>query len=337
MRYLITGATGFLGSHVAEVCVQRGRSVVAPVRATSDTRFLESLGPLVTLMRGDLSDAAFLRQALSDVDVVVHCAGKVGDWGSADEYRPVNVEGTRTLLEACKGQALTRFIHVSSLGVYAAKDHYGTDETAPLPRKHRRGYSQSKMEAELLALQYYREYGVPVVALRPGLVYGPRDQAVVPALIEGLRKKRVRYPGSRGRGAMNSIYVRNFVDAIFLAVERDEAVGQAYNLTDGEYVSKRRFVEAVADAMALPRPWRCPPYWICWLVAWCCETWCKLRGAKEAPYFNLTKLKFLGLNLDFSIEKARRELGYNPRVPFDEAMYETMAWYKNQQPAGATP
>jgi nucleoside-diphosphate-sugar epimerase len=326
MRYLITGATGFVGGHVARACHEHGHAVSVLCRPTSDTGELEKLG--ATVYRGELSDQALARRAVVDADVVVNCAAKVGDWGPVEEYRRVNVDGLRVLLDACKGQALTRFVHVSSLGVYAARHHHGTDETEPLPTRHRDGYSQSKVEAEQLALQYYRDFEVPVVVLRPGFVYGPRDRSVLPRIIESLRLGRMRYPGAKGGRALNTIYVGNLVDAIFLAVANDRAVGQVYNLTDGEFVSKRQFIERVADAMGLPRPTRTPPLWLAWGVTWGAEALAKVRGAKEAPLFNFTRLKFMGLNLDFSIEKARRELGYRPRVGFDEAMAETMDWYK---------
>ncbi len=328
MQYLITGATGFVGGHIAEACVQKGHLVSAIARAGSDTKFLQTLG--ITVHTGDFGDTALLRPLAAEADVVVHCAAKVGDWGPAEEYRQVNVEGLRGLLDACKGQALTRFLHLSSLGVYAPRHHYGTDESEPLPARHREGYAQSKVEAEQLALRYYRDFGVPVVVLRPGFVYGPRDRTVLPRMIEGLRQGTLRYPGGRGARALNTIFVGNLVQAVFLAVEREQAVGQVYNLTDDEFVSKRRFVEAVADAMNLPRPWRTPPLWLAYAVTWCAETLAHLRGAKEAPLFNFTRLKFLGLNLEFSIEKAKRELGYQPRVSFAEAMAETMAWYKEE-------
>ena len=181
---------------------------------------------------------------------------------------------------------------MSSLGVYAARHHYGTDEREPLAKRHRDGYSQSKVEAEQLVFRYYQDFGIPVVVLRPGFIYGPRDHAVIPELLKTLRAGRVRYPGARGRRALNTIFIRNLLDAVFLTVNRDEAVGQAYNLTDGEFVSKRRFVEAVADAMGLRRPTRVPPYWFAWVVTWCCETLARLRGAREAPLFNFTRWKF---------------------------------------------
>jgi nucleoside-diphosphate-sugar epimerase len=325
MRYLITGATGFVGGYLAEACVRREQTFSAIVRATSNTKELDKLGAI--LYRGELSDPVLVRQAVTEADVVVHCAAKIGDWGPIEEYRQVNVECLRILLEACKGQGLSRFIHMSSLGVYAARHHHGTDESEPLPARHRDGYSQSKVEAEQLALHYYKEFGVPVVILRPGFIYGPRDRTVMPRIIDNLRHGTARYPGGGG-AALNTIFVDNLIDAVFLAVESDKAVGEIYNLTDGESVSKRRFIEAVADAMGLPHPTRRPPLWFAWSVTWCAEKVAKMRGAKEAPLFNFTRLKFMGYNLDFSIDKAMNDLGYKPRVKFEEAIGETMDWYK---------
>jgi nucleoside-diphosphate-sugar epimerase len=328
MRYLITGATGFIGGHVAEAFVEKGWDVCTIARPTSDTSFLEQLG--VTVHRGDLTDARTLTEALEEVDVVVHSAAKVGDWGPVSEYRAVNVEGLRKLLDACKGMGLSRFAHLSSLGVYAARHHYGTDETEPLPARHADGYTQSKVEAEQVALHYARNTDVPVVILRPGFVYGPRDRTVMPRIIENLRLGNVRYPGAKGARALNTIYVKNLVEAVFLALDQPQAVGEVYNLTDGEFVSKRRFIETIADALDLPRPTRCPPLWLARFLTWCSETWARARGAKTAPLYTKARLKFMGLNLDFSIEKAQTQLGYRPRYSFDDAMYQTMNWYRKQ-------
>jgi nucleoside-diphosphate-sugar epimerase len=128
---LLTGATGFVGSHVAEALVRRGDTVRTLARAGSDTALLEKLD--VTVVQGDLTNAEALRGAVEGCNVVVHCAAKVGDWGPIDEYRKVNVEGLRNLLDVGLGRQLYRFVHVSTLGVYAARHHHGTDETEPLP------------------------------------------------------------------------------------------------------------------------------------------------------------------------------------------------------------
>lgn len=331
-RCLVTGATGLVGSHVAEAFRNKGAEVMALVREGTDGALLESLG--VRIVRGNLNDVAAVKEATIGVDTVVHCAAKVGDWGPIDEYRTVNVEGLRNLLEAVRRNSLHRFVHLSSLGAYAARDHYGTDETEPLPKRHVDGYTQSKVEAEQLALQYQRDHGVPVVVLRPGFIYGPRDRTVLPRLLGLLAKGQVMYLGD-GSQAMNTIFVGNLMDAIMLAAENPLAVGQVYNLTDGEAVSKRRFMESVADLAGLERPKRSVPLPVAKIAAFFMEGIARLVGAKEAPRITQARIKFLGLNLDFSIAKARRELGYQPRVKFDDALEETITWWKTHQKAPA--
>jgi nucleoside-diphosphate-sugar epimerase len=327
MPYFITGATGFVGGHLAEACVKQGLAVTTIARLGSDTTLLDRLG--VTVHRGDLSDPGVVQRALEGADVVVHGAAKVGDWGPIEDYRAVNVDALRGLLDACKGRSLRRFVHLSTLGVYAARHHYGTDETEPLPSRHMDGYTQTKVEAEQLALQYHQQQGIPVVVLRPGFIYGPRDRTLLPRLVEMLRQRQIRYLGG-GRHALNNTYVGNLVDAIFLTIDSPRAVGQVYNVTDGELVSKRRFIEAIADGADLPRPTRSVPLWLARLAARFMEQRARRRGDATAPRLTQARLKFLGLNLDFSIEKANRELGYHPRVKFDQGMQETMAWYRQK-------
>jgi nucleoside-diphosphate-sugar epimerase len=323
---LITGATGFVGSHLAEACAARGMAVRALARPSSDAALLQSRH--ATVVRGDLADPGAVAEALEGADVVFHCAAKVGDWGPVEDYRAVNVAPLRGLLEACRARPLHRFVHFSSLGVYAARHHHSTDESEPLPRHHVDGYTQTKVEAEELVLRYHREHNLPVVVLRPGFVYGPRDRTVLPKLIDGLRRGKVRYIGG-GRRALNTIYVGNLVEAAFLAVERPGAVGEVYNLTDGEPVSKRRFIEAIADGVGVPRPKPVGvPLWLARALAWWQEGRARRRNSPKPPRLTQGRLKFMGLDLDFSIEKARRELGYRPPYSFDEGMRETVAWYK---------
>lgn len=323
---LITGATGFVGSHLAETAVARGWTVRALARPEADTTLLDRLA--VNVVRGDLARAATLPPALAGVDVVFHCAAKVGDWGPVEGYRAVNVEGLRALLDACRGLPLRRFVHFSSLGVYAARDHHGTDESEPLPARHIDGYTQSKVEAEALALQYRQQHGMPVVVLRPGFIYGPRDRSVLPRLVENLRNGIVRYLGS-GEQALNTIYVGNLVEAALLAAAREGVIGRVYNLTDGERVSKRQFIEGVADGLGVPRPTAHVPMWIAHIAAAVMETFARAIGDPNPPRLTRARLKFLGLNLDFSIDRARRELGYAPGTRFAEGLETTLQWYRD--------
>jgi nucleoside-diphosphate-sugar epimerase len=323
---LITGATGFVGGHLAEACAQHGYGVRTLARPGSDTKLLERLG--VTIVRGDLADSKVFPEALQGVQVVFHSAAKVGDWGPVEDYRAINVHALRELLEACRTIPLRRFVHFSSLGVYAAGHHHGTTEAEPLPVQHVDGYTQTKVEAEQLALSYQREHGVPVVVLRPGFIYGPRDRIVLPRLLDNLRQGQVRYLGSGDR-AMNTIYVGNLVEAALLAAEKPDVVGQVFNLTDGEKVSKRRFIEGIANGLGLPSPKGSVPLWLARLATWWMEGAARRRGDPQPPRLTQGRLKFLGMNLDFSIEKAKRQLGYQPRFSFDQGLAETVKWYKD--------
>ena len=322
--YLLTGATGFVGSHVAEALAARGETVHAVVRPGSDTALLEPLG--TRLFRGDLADPGVLKEAAAGTDVVIHCGAKVGDWGPVDDYRKVNVAGLGHLLDAVRGRPLHRFVLVSTLGVYEARHHHGTDETEPLPEQHIDGYTQSKVEAERLALDAFRKEGVPVVVLRPGFVYGPRDRTVLPRIAGRLQEGSVLYI-AQGKYALNTTHVTNLVDAILLAVDSPAAVGEVFNVTDGEFVSKRRFFEAIADGIGAKRPTRSVPVWLARILARWREGKFRRENRPYPPRITQAQLKFAGLNLDFSIAKARTKLGYSPRVSFDDGMRAALAWF----------
>lgn len=328
--YLITGGTGCVGGHVADAVVARGAAVRAIARPGSDTAHLRSIGAEV--VPGDLASADDLRRAVDGVDYVVHCAAKVGEWGPVEEYRTVNVGGLRTLLEAVRGKPLNRFVYLSSLGVYAARHHYGTDETEPLPDVHMDGYTQSKVECERLALEEYRQHQTPVTVLRPGFIYGPRDRTLLPRLAKRLRDDDIIYI-ARGRYALNTTYVGNLVDAVLLALDSPKAVGEVFNITDGEFVSKKRVIDTIADGLGLDRPRFSIPLWLGKILAKWREAKFRREGRPNPPRITQAALKFAGLNLDFSIAKARTVLGYDPKVGFDEGMAKAIAWFQAQPTA----
>ncbi len=330
-RCLITGATGFLGSHLVDARLARGDQVTALVREGTDATSLQERG--VRVVRGDLQ--SWPAQLFDEVDQVFHTAAKVGDWGSVDEYRQINVEGLRKLLQASVGR-VRRFVHFSSLGVYAARNHYGTDESESLPSRHIDGYTQSKVEAENLALEYHQKQQLPVVILRPGFIYGPRDRTLLPRLVQNLRAGIVWWLGS-GEQALNTIYIDNLVQAAELAADRPGVEGRVYNLTDGERVTKKQFINGVADGLGIPRPWLRSPVWLARITAWWMEPLARALRFREPPRLTQARLKFLGLNLDFSIDRARRELGYAPSVRFAEGLERTLAWYRENYPEHCGP
>jgi nucleoside-diphosphate-sugar epimerase len=318
----VTGATGLVGSHAAEEALRRGHRVRALVRATSDTRWLDEWG--VEKIEGDLADPAALRRGAAGADWVFNCAAKVGDWGTLEEFRRLNVAAFGHLLEAAADAQVARFVHVSSLGVYEGRDHFGTDETVPPAATSLDAYTRSKVEAEELALRNVAERGLPLAIVRPGFIYGPRDRTVLPKLLHSLRTGRFAYFGS-GEQALNCIYVKNLVQGIFLAAEVPAAVGEVFNLTDGARVSKRQFIGRVAELAGLKPPRRKIPLWLARMLAVLLERRAKRLGSTEPPLVNKARYKFLGLNLDYSIAKARRVLGYEPAYTTEQGLVESLA------------
>lgn len=326
---LVTGGTGLVGSHIAERLRQMGIRTRAIARPTADTTLLKLWG--VEVIPGDLTDANSAASALQGVTVVVHCAAKVGDWGPIEEYRRVNVEGLRSLIDAAQASGtLKRFVHISSLGVYEARDHHGTDETEPPSLAGIDGYTRTKAESEKLVVDRVHEAKLPAVVLRPGFIYGPRDRTVLPRILSRLRDGSFKFLGS-GEQLLNNTYVGNVVDAVLLAIQRDDVTGEAFNITDGKLVTKRQFANGIAKRAGIPEPKRSVPLPVAKTAAKILEAIYRALGKKEAPLPSMATVKFLGLNLDYSIDKARNRLGYAPKVSFDEGMDRTFEWLRAEK------
>ena len=298
------------------------------MRAGSDGRLLDEWK--VEKAEGELTDPGSLARAVAGATVVVHCAAKVGDWGPVDEYRSINVRGLEHLLNAVEATgSLRHFVHVSSLGVYEGRDHHGTDESVAPSTTGMDGYTLTKVESEKLVLRHVREKQLAATIVRPGFIYGPRDRTVLPRLLHRLKIGQVKYFGS-GEQLMNNTFVGNLVDVIFNVLDKPETAGEIFNVTDGGLVSKRDFISTVATLAGYEVPRAAVPLRLARLLTDLSESIYRWLGRKEAPLLSNARFKFLGLNLDFSIEKARRELGYKPRVTFKEGMRQTIDWFRNE-------
>lgn len=322
-RDLVTGGSGFLGSHLAEALVAQGDNVRALVRPPSKTAHLESLG--VELACGDLNDVGFLRTATQGIDRVYHCAALAADWGARETFHTTNVTGVRNLLEAALEAGVSRFIHVSTTDVYGHPD-YPADETAPY---RRRGwpYGDTKIEGERLVWAYSRERDLPVTVVRPVSIYGPRSISFVLDIVELLKAGSMVHIGT-GRKPAGLAYVTNVVDLLLLAADGERSVGQAYNACDGSDVTWRQYVDRLAEIVGVSSPRVVIPYRVAYLAGWTME---KIYGAlriEARPLLTRMAAELFGTHQGFPIDKARRELGYKPRVDFDEGMRQVEAWLR---------
>lgn len=329
---LVTGATGLVGSALCARLAGMGRLVRALVRPTSDTSFVRTTG--VELTEGDVTQEADCRRAAEDVGTVFHCAAYVSDWAGAEEMQRVNVGGLQAMMEAALAGGARRFVYLSSLAVLGHDPQVNIDESAPLVLTGD-GYNRTKVEAERMAMKYHRERGLAVSIIRPPYIYGPRDRQMLPRLLANLQSGRFRYIGP-GHQPISLVYVENLIDAMLAAAERPDAVGQVYLVTDGEPVTRRELVEAVCDGLGLARPTRTVSVSVAKAACLFMEATYRLAGKREAPLLNRFRLKFMATPLTFSIEKARRELGYEPAFSFADGMAATLAEWRKQE-AGPPP
>lgn len=324
----VTGATGLVGSHLAEQLVARGLKPRCLVRKTSDTSLLEKLD--VELVTGDVTDPPEkLRELVGDAEVVFHCAAMVDDWASREAMMRVNVEGVRHMLEARRDRPkLCRFVMVGSMVVLGMGPQIDLDETAPLVHTGD-NYNHTKILACETALGFARERGVPVVICRPPYIYGPRDRQFFPRLFESLRDRVFKFIGD-GNRPITVVYVLNLVRALMLAAEADLDPGEVFLVTDGESVTRRELVELACEEMGYPLPKDQVPIWVARAGIPVVELVAKLRG--QRPILNRFKMKFMTTPMTFNVAKARSVLGYEPVEPPRESLRKTVRWYHEHHP-----
>ena len=320
MLIFITGATGFIGSHLARRLALRGDKLRCLVRRTSDTSVLEGLN--ASLVVADFSDKDALRKALEGVDVVYHSAAVVGEWVSKDEARDINIKGTRNLLEASRDAGVKRFIHVSSLAVLGMRHHHNTPHDAPYSMTGDT-YADTKIESEKEAVNFSREHDFPVVVVRPGFVFGPGDKRFLPRILKLIEAKKFMFLGS-GNNIMNLVYIDNLIDVLVLAASKKDAVGQKYNVSNKDRVTMRDFIFMICDILKLERPSKKIPLMLARFLAVAMETASKLAGKEEPPLITKARVKVSGLNLDFDISKTVKELGYDSKVSIREGLEKTL-------------
>lgn len=338
---LVTGATGMLGSHIAERLLNRDGRVRALVRPGSDTRFLDALG--VELVRGDLSDPDACARAVEGVRVVYHAAAKVGDWGRWSEFQASCIDASRNLGLAAANARVERFLHISSTSAYGHPAEGGPpiDESAPLGQDLWvwDGYTRSKVESEVALWRVVEERGLRLTVIRPSWLYGERDRTTTARLMERLRRGRVPLIG-RGRNPLSAVYVGIVADAAILAAHHERAVGQAYNITSQGPITQREFMNLFARACGARAVRRRVPYSLAYYTGLVCEAHGRLTGRVRPPLATRYAVWLMGRWLEYSTEKARNELGWAPSLTYQQSIERTVAWFlerEREDAAHSTP
>ncbi|MBI3262523.1 MAG: NAD-dependent epimerase/dehydratase family protein [Acidobacteria bacterium] len=323
MIALVTGVTGFTGGHLAHHLLTRGYRVRGLVRQRSldKARSLEAAG-LETVV-GDLGDPRSLDEACRGVEVVFHVAAtyrEAGQPGAA--YHVVNVEGTRHLLASAKRAGVRRFVHCSTGGVHGHVERPPASEDAPL----RPGdvYQETKLEAETLAREFGRREGLAVTIVRPIGIYGPADTRFL-KMFRGIARGRFPMLGS-GEVFYHLTYIDDLVEGFRLCAEHDAAADRTYLLAGPEYTTLNELTELIARELGVAPPrWRLP-VWPFWIAGAICEAVCvPLRV--EPPLYR-RRVDFYVKSRAFDISRARRELGYDPKVDLKTGIRRTVEWYR---------
>lgn len=321
MTILVTGATGFLGSALVTELVRQKQQVRILVRDEHKAR--AQFGEAVSIVAGEIIDARQVQQAVDGATEIYHLTGILYHPSTpAELYRATHVEGTRVLLAACQGQSqLRRIVHCSTTGVHGVTGKTAAAEDAPFAPTN--PYEATKLEGELVALNAYKEEGLPVSVVRPGLVYGPGDLHLL-GFFASINKGLFRVIDG-GSALLHPIYIDDMTAAFLLCAQRPEALGRSYNIAGEHPVTIRELATVIAHAMGKELPSGSIPLWLANLAADIFGIVPGFQG-ERAP-LTRSRVSFLTNSRVYNCERVESELGFKAKVDLERGMQQTAAWY----------
>jgi nucleoside-diphosphate-sugar epimerase len=313
-KVFISGALGFIGSVLAE----RYRSDGAEVRGV-DVRAEPALG----VVAGDIAEAGAWQEHASGCDLVINTAAYVGFGGELDQVWRVNVLGTRRMIDAAARGGAERFVQFSSVTTFGFEYPDGVDETYPV-RLTGNPYPDSKIASEQVTLQAHVAGDVQATIIRPGDVYGPRSRGWTLLPAKMIKSGQLVLPAG-GRGQIGPVYVDNLVDGVTLAAASPDAVGEIFTIADGYAIDMADFFGHYARMLG-KGPVRTLPTPIARTIAAAGGRIEKTLGRDTE--MSAASIDYLTKRGAYSIEKARRVLGYEPKVSLEEGMRRCEEWLR---------
>jgi nucleoside-diphosphate-sugar epimerase len=314
----VTGGSGFIGGALIERLRADGIAVRALARSDAAAEKVAARGG--EPVRGSLDDEAALRAGAQGCDVAFHAAAMLGDWGRPEQFEQGNVIGTRNTLEACAAAGVAKFVHVGTeAALMAGKPLVQVDETAPLRPDSPVLYSATKAKAEQIVLSANRD-GFETVVVRPRFVWGRGDTTLLPQMAAMVKAGRFAWVGG-GHHLTATTHVSNVVEGLVLGARKGTG-GNAYFVTDGEPVEFRGFVTALLKTQGIEAPSRNVPAAVAGPLATGAEAiW---RIARLSGHPPLTRFAYWASTQECTIriDKARRELGYEPVVTREHGLAE---------------
>jgi nucleoside-diphosphate-sugar epimerase len=319
----VTGATGFTGGRLCERLVARGDRVKALARNPGKAAGLRALG--VEIVPGDLREPSSFEGALGGIDVVYHIAAAFREARLSDsDYWDINVGGTVNIVRAASRAGVGRFVHCSTVGVHG--DTGRTPVTEEAPYKLPDFYCKSKLEGELKARELFQQLGLAGTVFRPAGIYGPGDLRFL-KLFRSIRKGRFFMLGS-GETLYHFTYIDDLCDGILLCGERPEALGDVFILGGEAPVTLNELVRHIAAAVDGRLHRFHIPLGPVYAAAVVCEQLCRPLGIEPPIYPR--RVEFFSKDRAVDITKARRVLGFAPKVSVQEGVVRTAAWYRAQ-------
>ena len=323
MKIFITGASGFVGGAIAKklkekhevFAMARSSNAVRKIKAVSVTPIMTSLNNVKT------SD-------IDGIDLIIHAAAYVEAWGTRKQYWDINVEGTKQLVEVAKKVGVKKFIHISSEAtLFYGQPMNDIDESYPYPKKTPYLYSETKAAAEKIVIKANQKGTLETIVIRPRMIWGPGDQTLLPELTKLIDKGSFMWI-NHGKAVTSTVHIDNLVHGISLAIKKGKG-GEIYFITDDEIITFKEFLTKLLATQNINPPAKSISGKISGFMALVFEKIWRIFHVKGEPPITRFAADIMTVNCTINIEKAKRELQYQPIISIEEGMGELKKMFQN--------